>query len=116
VKEALSSGGKYVIWRGDVTQYPKFKDWFTDNHPDIPVVSVFMLPGISFQQYVERVVETRGERGACERTPKAVTEIGEASTSVDVVLLNPPDTSGKPVQAATALVEYLRGKSPLSDF
>lgn len=112
---AIGGDENLKIWRGELTGVEKFKQWMQEYHPEVPFLSIFVLPNMSMGAFCERLQESRGfEQALNWRFPKAIWEIHTAGEYSDVVVLNPQDPTGKPKEAAEAtrlLFEHLSGKN-----
>lgn len=108
VENALSTQSPFVVWRGDVEGSVEIKRWLAQHHPNVPSVSIFVLPNMSFTQYLDRLIKKRGIEEVLKwRLKKAVRDLQRVPEVTDAVLLNPPEPNGIPTQAAAAMCEFL---------
>lgn len=103
VMTVLETHQPLVIWRGEISGWPPIRAWLTNNQPNVATYSVFVLPEMSITEYGKRLAQKRGLVDALRnRLPNALSEITQAPTVSEALLLNPPDESGVPHQAAAA--------------
>ncbi len=108
IEQALQTGKRIVIWRGEFIGWKELKYWMNRNHPDVPCVSIFTIPKTSLDILMQWI---RGKRGDDPkehwRQRKAQLEI-IAGGSADVFIVNPLEEGGQPTQATGAFVALLQ--------
>ena len=107
VEAGLQSKKPLVIWRGELEGSQKLKQWLQTYHSEIPFISIFIVPEISFQELFKRIYKERGKETST-RIKKAVWEFKVAPQLSDYLLLNPQEENGTPIRAAAAAVKLFR--------
>ena len=104
-----SPSHRLSVWRGDLVGLTQLKPWMTKNYPQVAFVTFFVLPQMPLGALCVRIEQKRGlEQAHRWRFPKAVWEIHAAGEMVDVIVLNPPDPTEAPRDAAAATVAAFR--------
>lgn len=79
------------------------KQWLAQHHPDIPIVTVSVILGVTWSEMVKRIVQKRGLGQALSwRIREAYDELHNASELADFLLQNPIEKDG-PVKASEAM-------------
>ena len=84
------------------------KQWIDQHYPDVPFLTVSVIPGVTFLELMHRIIEKRGTTQAFGwRIPEAYSELESAGELADVLVRNPIEPNG-PVSASKALEKLFR--------
>ena len=106
LENAIAEPEPVKLWLGELIGAEHLRAWMAQHHPDVPFISVFVLPNMTLDDYLKRIFQKRGASQAFWRATKAVWELSNAPRSVDAFVLNPFDVSGAPIKASFAVKQF----------
>ena len=104
IRYAMHKPQRLKVWRGDLRGLQGFRAHVEQAHPDAAIVVIGINPGLSIQNLDARIDAKRGTgREQLWRKPKARWEFEQMPKDVDLIVMNYPESTEKPVHATEAL-------------
>jgi len=104
--DAAISSGDIITWIGEIGGSDDVLDYVREHYPNVVTLSVFVLPTqLTFREFAGNLLKQR-KNNPVQRVRRVIKEFASAH-KVDILLLNPFDQSGEPIQAPEALTQLL---------
>ncbi len=98
---------RLVLMEIDTIGYLKVKQYIQEHYPHSQIINSFMVPTLTFPEYIARLFGKRGYAEGSNRLLKAMDELIAAPKIADILLLNPFDPTGKPQRVAEDVMKFI---------